>query len=164
VGKYDAVIANLPRLPTALKEGGNNRQFEVDQKKAEFPDRAPSALLTAYAALRAEADTMDEKRKELGLRIEAVADLIIEIYEGEGITSLRVAGIGTVRTQFDPYARVSDPSTFRQWCLDNGFGDQMQLPWMTMNSVAKERLLANEEPPPGVEVYVKPKPVLTREK
>ena len=166
MGKYDAVLASLPRFPAELQDGGSNRQFEIDQLKTDenFPDRTPSGLLVRYASIRKEKEELEEGVKEKNTLLAAAEQLLLAVYEGEGITSLQVKGIGTVRTQYEPYSSVTDKEAFHEWCLQNGFGPQMQLAWQTMNSVSKERLLNAEEPPPGITVYVKPKTVLTREK
>ena len=166
MGKYDAILANLPRYPVELQDGGANRQYEIDQLKTDenFPDQTPSGLLVRYADIRREKESLEDQVSEQNRMLEAASQLLLAVYEGKGITSLQVKGVGTVRAQYEPYSSVTDKEAFHEWCLQNGFGPQMQLAWQTMNSVSKERLLNAEEPPPGVTVYVKPKPVLTREK
>jgi len=164
MGKYDAILKGLPKFPSELSEGWASRQREIDEAKAKITDRTPSTLLALYAALRSEVDRLESEKKEMGIQLEAASSLLLGAYEGEGITSLRVAGIGSVRTEPGPYAHITDKPKFHQWCLENGFGLQMQLPWQTMNNVAKERLLANQEPPEGVTVYLKDKLVLTRDR
>lgn len=164
MGKYDALTARLPKLPVELQQDDPNRQYEVEQKKKLIVERTPSALVTQYAALRKESEAMDETQHDLGLRKEAMEQLLIEVYEGEGITNLNVKGVGALRTQYAPYTRVTDKAELHAWCLEKGFGSQMTLPWMTLNSTVSEILLSGEEPPPGVDVYIKPKLVLTREK
>lgn len=163
MGKFDA-FSNLPRIPHDLREGGTNYQFLVEKIKDTFQDRRPSFLITAYSETRAVVEELEEKLSEAKLRVEAAAQLLVEAYEGEGITSLKVAGVGTVRIQLTPYSHVKDRETYQQWCLENNFLPQMQIPWSTTNSTVKERLLAGEEPPPGVDVFIKTQVFLTREK
>jgi hypothetical protein len=165
VGKYDALTGRLPRLPAELVEGNDkNRQYEVEQAKKLIVERTPASLVTQYADIRRECDEMDDKARELGLRREAMEQLLIEVYEGEGITNLNVKGVGALRTQYAPYTRVVDKELLREWCVEKGFAAQMTLPWMTLNSTVSEILLSGEDCPPGVDVYIKPKLVLTREK
>lgn len=147
-----------------MSEENSNRQYEVEQAKKLVLERTPASLVTQYAAIRRECDDMDEKARDLGIRREAVEQLLVEVYEGEGITNLNVKGVGALRTQYAPYTRVVDKAMLHAWCLSKGFGPQMSLPWMTLNSTVSEILLSGEEPPPGVDVYIKPKLVLTREK
>ena len=164
MGKYDAIVLGLEKLPPEIREGGANYQYAVDQEKLNYGDHTPSVLIVQYADLRAQAEEKDREAKALRLRVEAISQLLMEVYEAEGITSMKVQGVGTMRTDFPPYSHVVDKETYRQWCLDNGFGPQMSLPWQTTNSVVKERLLTGQDIPPGVDVYVKPTPTFTREK
>jgi hypothetical protein len=164
-GKYDSVIKerHIPRLPMELTEGGSNRQYEIDKYKEQIEDRSPAGLATIYADVRREADELAEKEKAIGIKLEAVAQLLIDVYEGEGISSLNVLGVGSVRTQPSLHSQVKDKELFRTWCIENGLQAQMSLPWSTANSIVKERLLNGEETP-GVDVYFKTTPVLTRAK
>lgn len=165
MGKYDALVGRLPKLPVELApDTDQNRQYEVEQAKKLFVERSPAALVTQYAGIRKECDEMDERARELGIRREAIEQLLVEVYEGEGITNLNVKGVGALRTQYAPYTRVVDKEQLHAWCLEQGFGPQMALPWMTLNSTVSEILLSGEDAPPGVDVYIKPKLVLTREK
>jgi len=77
---------------------------------------------------------------------------------------MKVKGVGVIRTDYLPHTYILDKPAYHQWCIDNGFLDQMQLSWQTTNSTMKEKLLSGEELPDCVEVYNKPTPVFTREK
>lgn len=167
MGKFDALIPGLKKLPLEIRyisSGGVKYQEKVEGAKEEFTDRKASVLLAKYGELRAEADQKEIELKAASLKVEALAQLLSEVYEQEGITNLRVAGVGTFRTDFEPYSHVVEKNKYHEWLMENGFGPQLTLPWQTTNSVTKERLLSGEEAPPGVEVYLKVKPVFTREK
>ena len=167
MGKYDSVVQDLNKLPPEIRysdAGGANYQYAVEQEKLNWQDHTPSVLISQYAEQRALAEEKEEEAKALRLKVEAISQLLMEVYEAEGITSLKVKGVGTMRTDYPPYSKVVDREAFHQWCLDNGFGPQMNLPWQTTNSVVKERLLTGMDVPPGVDVYVKPTPVFSREK
>ena len=167
VGKFDSITPGLPVLPPEIRYnavGGAAYQAKVDEAKGEFQDRKPSVLLTQYGDLRAQAEVKEREAKDLWLRVEAAAQLITEAYEAEGIPTMTVRGVGTMRTDHVPYAHVEDRGAFHEWALDHGYGPQMSLPWMTTNSIVKEMLLGGEDAPPGVTVYVKPTPVFTRDK
>lgn len=167
MGKFDQVVAGLPRITPEVRysgDGGANYQFKLDEAKEAYQDRKPSVLLTQYARMRARVDRIESLLKKRKVQVEALSQLIVEAYEGHGITSMKVDKVGTLRTDYVPYSHVVDKSAYYTWCMENGFGPQMMLPWQTTNSVTKERLLSGEDAPPGIEVYVKPTPVFTREK
>ena len=75
--------------------------------------------------------------------------------------NLKLSSGHSVRTQVEPNAVVRDKSVYRQWCVDNGFGELMVLPWQTTNSITKERLEDGNPEPEGIEVFSRTKVVLT---
>lgn len=192
MGKYDSVTKDLPKLPPDIayaEQGGAKYQAKVDDAKANLcfcgllkddpchserrfepyhvfkpVERTPSALATMYADLRREADAKEAEAKAIRLRVEAVKQLLTDAFDGEGITSLDLRGVGSFRLQSEPYTHVTDRTSFLQWCRDNGFEDQLTLPWQTTNMAMKEELLAGKEPPECVGVYLKTTPYFTREK
>lgn len=165
MGKYDQVIAKFEKLPNELITDSNpERQAEIDKYKESIEDKSPAALAALYAEERKTYEKLETDLKAEGIKKAGLEQLITEVYEGEGITNIKMVGGGSVRTEVAPHAIVQDKALTREWCLENGFGDQMVLPWMTLNSTVKELLLAGEEPPPGVAVYLKSKVVLTRGK
>lgn len=166
MGKYDAVISKLERLPAEYREGGAAYQERINQAKTAeaFPDRTATGLMIKYAECRKKVDDLEDQLSAANLMVEAAAQLLVEVYEGEGLQSQRIGGVGTVRVEYKPHASVTNKEEFHAWCLENGFGPQMHLMWQTTNSIAKEKILNAEEPPPGVKVFNKPTPVLTREK
>jgi hypothetical protein len=69
---------------------------------------------------------------------------------------MRLENGASVSTYSEPYGKVVDSEALRQWALsDPDLSRKMALPWMTINSLTKERTLAGEAPPPGVEVFAK---------
>lgn len=169
MGKYDGVVQGLEKLPPEVRYasmGGVKYHEKVEAAKLadEFQDHTPTVLLTLYADLRRQAEEKEEEVKALNVRVEAAAQLLVEAYEMNSIDSLNVKKVGTLRTDYVPHTHVTDKAAFHQWCIDNGFEPQMSLPWQTVNSVMKEKLLSGEEVPECVSVYVKPTPVFTRDK
>jgi hypothetical protein len=157
VGKYDHVIKNLPKLPP---EPGP-KQDRIDAAKAEFAGMSVKELTQAYLNLRDEADELNARVEKLDERVQATEQLIVEVYEAEGIHSLKMFGGAAVRTDPIPYASVADKQTYRQWCIQQGLEDQMVLPWPTTTSIVKERLLNGDPEPPGVTVFCKTTVVAT---
>ena len=121
-------------------------------------------LAKQYIAIRNEIDALDTKLSDANLRLEATSQLLTDQFEVEDTSSLNITGQGTVRTQYEPYAKVEDKEAFRLWCITNGLEKSLALPWQTTNSITKERLLAGQPEPTGVTATSKSKIVLTREK
>jgi hypothetical protein len=155
-GKYAKVINQLPRLLGAEPQ----YQQKVEAVKAAMvaePDfeRHASALARQYTAIRIEQAKVAEILAEVNLRLEAVSQLMFDQYEAEGVESLKVDG-RTIAARLVPYSVVQDKEAFRQWCLQEpDLARLMTLPWMTVDKISKDRLVAGEEPPPGVTIYAK---------
>lgn len=116
--------------------------------------RHASALATAYAEVRNLKERLKEWESNTNLLLEAYQQLMIEQMEAEGVTGLRIDGVGNVSTWQEPYSRVADQAAFRDWFLaDPDLKQKATLMWQTIDSLTKQRLLNGEEPPPGVEVY-----------
>ena len=162
MGKYDHVIKDLPKLPWASGSPHENVEYweKVDVAKAEFKGGSTD-LTKTYFGLRRERDAADGVLKALNLRLTALVQRIEQVYEAEGVKSMKLAG-GTLRLDPTPYAVVEDQEAYHQWCLDNGYEAKMNLGWMTTNSITKERLLSGEPNPPGVKVFVKTAPAFTK--
>lgn len=120
-------------------------------------------LARIYRAVRRLKDTQYEKlESSLNLLHIATEQLVVDQFEVEGTTSMKLAEGGTVRVQEEPHAQVKDRATYHQWCLNEGLGSQMSLPWQTTNAILKERLLSGLDTMPGVEAYSKAKAVYSK--
>lgn len=160
--KFDGLRGVVPILPEEFRKDSNfNRQMKVDAEKAEIKDRSVTGLIRAYAKVRAEFDVVEAEYKRVGVKREAFEQLIINHYEAEKIDSMGVALVGTVRRDYKPYAKVVDKPDYQKWSFENK-KDQLSLPWPTLNSIVSEMLLDAQEPPPGIEAYLKPTPVFVK--
>jgi hypothetical protein len=156
MGKYAGVVEKLPKLPPEdLKY-----QDEVNATKEIIDARTAAALAQGYRDVRAALDELGERERELNLLLEAHKQLLEDAYESEGVDALKLADDGsTIATQPEPNAKIEDPVAFRRWCIDNGLGSALTLPWTTANAMVKELLLAGKPLPPGVKAYVRTKVV-----
>jgi len=121
-----------------------------------------SVLARYYAETREVLDAIDAQESNLNVTLEAFEQMIVEQYEAEGTTSIRLTEGGTVRVQTEPKAVVEDRDAFRDWCIRNGLERSLQLAWQTTNALTKERLLKGEPEPTGVKAYAADKLVYTR--
>lgn len=163
-GKYTEVVKTLPKLPAS--DAGF--QEKVVARKRELIENDPlkmrsaAALASEYRRLRDAKDEVEKVESRLNLEIEAISQLLVEQYEADGTSSIALATGGSVSTQLEPYAQVTDRDVVREWAVKEGLERQLALPWQTANALVKDRLLKGEPEPPGMKAYVRTKIVLRR--
>lgn len=164
-GKYDAVMGGLTNLPVT----DLTRQSKITAIKdsiLKLSDKAPkpSALGKEYARLRAEQERLETEQYDVGLRIEALTQMLIETHEaddsewgqyGAADNALQLVTGGSIRVQKEPIGQVTDKEAFRKWCIKNGYETQLQLWPSTMNAIVKERLLTGDPGPDGTDIFLK---------
>jgi hypothetical protein len=156
---YANVTPNLPRLPTERDEA-------VERARLAFREALgvtnASAVASAYADIRLEKAAVEAVLAEIQTRLDAIETILVDQYEAEGTTFLRLEDGMSVGVNFEPVAKVEDPEAFRLWCLANGYEKRMVLHPSTTQSVVKERLLEGEPEPDGVTSYARPKITLRK--
>jgi hypothetical protein len=159
MGKYTSILRGLPSY-----KGEDATQAEkIAAKRAELGVLTAVQAATGYRAARDVKDELAAKLEDAQVIVKAYEEILQETYEMEGVTSLKLADGSTVSTFVEPYASVKNPLAFRKWVQEQpGLEQRMTLPWTTTNSITKEMLLDGDEPPPGVEVFVKSKTRLAR--
>ena len=105
---------------------------------------------------------IEDLLSECNLRITAVEQMLVDAYETEGVTSLKLEEGGSLAVQVEPYAQVQDRDVYRRWCVEQGLENLMTVPWATTSKLTKDRLLNGEPEPPGVKAYAKMKIVLRK--
>jgi len=151
LGKYDAVVAKLPKLPVEPSD----YQMKVEAAKEKYRALRTTQLVTTFADLRRKKDDLEEQEKALNLQIEAVTQLVLGAFEKEELASIKLDDGCLVFTQVEPYAGVKDKETYRAWCVSEGLEKEMHLWPSTTQALVKERLLSGLDNPPGVEAFVK---------
>lgn len=151
-------------------EGKESEFAKADEAKARMMSEPgfsvePHDLAARYAAAREAQAEILARLSEVGAEVTALWMLIVDSFEGNGVTSVKLADGRSVGVQLEPYAKVTDRETYRQWLLspgNEGLAAQMTLLWQTTNSLAKERLLEGEPDMPGVMLTSYPKIVLRK--
>lgn len=149
--KYDHLVGGLP------KSFGTEASFQqkVDEFKRELravPELINSAAISKeYLNIRDEKEVLARQTSDVNVRLEAVQQLMAEVFEVEGITGLRTDTGQLISIWEEPDAQVTDKDLFRRWCDDDpDLRLKMQLWPSTTKALVKDRLLAGEEAPPGV--------------
>jgi len=151
--KYEDKVKLLPRLEVSHDE---KVDAVKDAYKAEPEFQTVAGLATVYAKYRAEKERLEKEEADVNVYLTAISELMADQFEAEGVEAIRTRDF-RVSVYLEPYASVQDRDTFREWCLKEGLERSLQLPWQTLNSLTKQRLLDGRPEPDGVTVYAKPK-------
>jgi hypothetical protein len=154
-GKYAGIIDRLPRLPGEPTE----RQVRIDAERnclLRDHESAPDKLAGEYRKLRRLKAAVEDALSAIQERVDAAEAATIAAYEATGIDTVKFEDGASISSSPQPYAKVTDRDVFRAWVVGTAYAAQLTLPWMTLNAVTKDLLLAGEALPPGVEVYAKP--------
>lgn len=115
--------------------------------------RHASEFVRAYVACRGVKTKLQELLANVQLLLDAYEVLMIEHLQIEGTKSMRLDSGASVSVSDQPSAQIQDKEQFRLWCVEQGLERLMHLHPSTAQSLMKERLLAGEPEPPGVEMY-----------
>lgn len=160
VSKYAGVVEGLPKQQPEQTE----RRIAVESVKTELASAALVEVLEVYETLRKQKDELKDDLSALEVRIDAHEEVIIDLYEAEGLQSVTLEGGAKVDCRTEPGAQVEDPELFRQWCVENGLERSLRLPPASANSLVKERLLHGETLPDGVQAFARTTVFFTRAK
>jgi len=159
-GKYSGGV--MDGLPKAMPSDPSFQE-KVDVKKREIGGPyTPGSLAILYREARKKKDQLDDQVHEVNITVAAVEQLLWDAYEASGISSIKLDDGASVSVQTEPAASVKDHDALRAWAVANGYERSLTMPWQTVNAVAKERLLAGEPSPDGVELAVRTKTVLRK--
>lgn len=165
MGKYDDVVDRLPTLPIQSEEP--SYQAKVDAKMREIYAEVGEALSSGsiaelYKEARRQKEAVEKELYDANLELQAVTQMLIDRYEIDGISSLKLDSGERIGLQYEPHAVVEDKAAVWKWCKENGYEREMQLMWGTLNAITKERLLAGQSEPDGVRAYTKIKTIYSK--
>jgi hypothetical protein len=144
----------------------------VRYKDAERPKGRTALYALEYRLLKDLEEAAEELAKQTREHMDARSQLLLDAMEDDGVTSLRLDDGSSLWDQPDVFATTKDPTdemkgeenaaTLKAWLREQGMEGLLTLHSATLLSMTKERLLAGEGPPPGVNVFFRPKVVLRR--
>jgi len=168
MGKYSHVLPGLEKKPVddqKYQEKVNQRKAEIVRELAEIGEAASAVLFARkYQTARVTRDGIKAQASEAELELEAVSQLLIDQYEEDGTSSVKLADGSTVATQPEPSGVVLDPEVFRLWCIANGLERSLRLAPQSLSALVRERLLNGEPEPDGTKAFVRTKLVYTKSK
>jgi predicted acyl esterase len=164
-GKWSAYKDTLPRLDgndPSYQERVNERKqaFSVDPRTQGKPSLG--LLGDWYNQKRLEKDALNEQLSDVNLELEALTQILVDKLEETGLTQVRLTDGSTLSLKDEPYTKVTDRETFVAWIKSQGLDALLSVNYMSANSLVKERLMAGEPAPDGVDVFLKTS--LTRRK
>lgn len=155
----DAIIAaELQNINGAMKA--------ISEALKHAPEGPLTALELAscYRKARHVKEEIDAHLHIAELYLTTYIQLMCDSYQTEDVTTRYFPDGTAVRVQPEPYASVEDKVKFHKWCLDNGYEDEMTLPWGTVNATTKELLDKGLPQPDGIKIWFKEKVVLAQGK
>ena len=161
MGKWDGLRGVLPPLQSPNEAAGSEWWGKVRAGADELKQNLTKEQIARnLAATRDELDALEDQVSDLQRQRAQYELALAEVMEDGGEAMFKLDSGASFSVQVEPYAKVADRDVLRDWLISNGFLEQLALPWQTLNSVAKQRLEDGEEPPPGVELFLKRKVVL----
>ena len=167
--KYDAILPGIATMPVV----DQSYQDKVDAAKVKLQDLSAADLAAEYARMDAAKEDILVKLYAANLRIEAITQLLVASQDanGEGWgdygvadNAIRLPSGATIRVQPEITGQVKDKEAYRLWCIKNGYETRLQLWPTTTNAIVKERLMAGEPEPDGVQAFRRNKLVFTEGK
>lgn len=150
MGKWTKLAGSLPTLPSEATYSDAVRN-QVDALRGQ----SLSDLTASFNALREEKMRVEAELSEINCRLEAVTRVIDETMDLQDMESVVMHGYRWTRSP-EPYAKVADRQATLAWAMQE-MPDALSLPYQTLAATTKARLEAGEPPPPGVDVYLRPK-------
>ena len=153
-----SLISAAGDVRATLKDMSSSMKSIVDSEIQAVAGRHwASEYARVYAELRYIRDQIKEWESNVNLLLDAYTTLMLEQFEVEGISSLKMDNGQPVATWLEPYAQVVDREALRLWCLKQGLERSMHIHPSTLTSLTKQMLLRGDPEPDGVRVYAKPK-------
>jgi hypothetical protein len=173
---YGELLKDTTKYPVHLGTDGAY-QDKVNAEKDRLRKERPliftdtEAVGKAYIASRAKHEAAEAAVYAAGVLLEAVTQIMHELFESKGITNKTIAGESKdadygISTYKEPYANVKDPSAVIEWYRKNNLENKIitVVPWASVNAEVKQRLLGGDPEPDGVEIFTKRRVRLTRPK
>jgi hypothetical protein len=144
---------------------------EIDPQTKQPIKWDPVRLAERYAKARREQERIGKELYQANLDEAVLLKMLVDSYQASedgwgthGATpeTIRLATGDSIRLQPEPVLKIDDREQWRAFCLqDADLAATMNPHWQKANSLMKERLLRDEEPPPGTSVWKRWRAVFT---
>ena len=160
MGKYSHLKTKIPALTPedqfkSSAEKINIRVLELlELHQGEI---TPATMASLYISLKEEKAELEREVSRLEIELEAHKRVVIDAFESEGIEAVRLTIGKNVFYNAEPHSIIRSQEKLRAWAKEHDMERLLVLPWQTVNAMTKDYLLKGENPPDGVEAYMKDK-------
>lgn len=166
-GKYAGVMHKLTKIVSSEPPAYQDR---VELKKTELREAVaneekPSVTLAKrYAQLRFALAENKAQQSRLNLELDACVQLLVDQQErgasgwgeyGASENTMRLVSGDALRVAAEPYTIFENKDEIRDHFMSGDLKRLLSPPWVTVNSLNKQRLLNGEPPLPGTKLYIK---------
>lgn len=137
-------------------------QAKVDQEKTIFEGKEHQVLARYLRQAKLEKEELESRIQAINIREEALEQLLLIWMEDTGTEKISLAD-GTLYRRREPYVRIADREALIRWVKANDHQDLLSVHYQTLNALVKERMLAGESDPDGIEIFLKTTVVLRKE-
>lgn len=151
MGKYSHLKNDLVKFGQPTEYQTKIDQAKVDLKLTELSRAKVGELFVTF---KKEADDLEFKQKELGVKIMACTQNLVDRLEEDEETKFSTE-LGTFSLKDDPYSSIEDKFLFLKYIKESGQEDLLSVNYQTMSSLNKGLLESGKPPMPGTKVYMK---------
>lgn len=131
-------------------------QQKVDKYRASLGYlNDPTQLSLNYKSLRAEKDALEEKVKDINIKLAAHENALVQWLETAGLTQMKNDNGDTFFIKDTPYTAVEDREKWMTYIHETRQEELLSVHYATMNAIVSDRLKNGQPVPPGLKVYIK---------
>jgi len=109
-GKWTNLKGKYEKTPLGSMSGLDDPGFleRVEQLKVEFGELPQADLMKAHRVETNEKSELGDKLKETNARIEAIGQLLIDIFNSQGVSSVKTEDSQSLYISVEPHVTVQD--------------------------------------------------------
>jgi hypothetical protein len=140
-------------LPAFTEEA--NYQEKIENVKAEYVGLETADLAREFKVAKLKKKELEEQVNDLNVGLAALSQLLVENLQGQELQKVSLDAGGTVYLQAEVYPSTKDRAALQNWVIAEEMMEVLTVNYRTLQGIVKERLMAGEALPPGVEVFLK---------
>jgi hypothetical protein len=145
------------KLGLQEKQEDQGWQAKIDLYKEAMTDLETPELARRFSIARARKRQLEEEVSLCSTEMEAMSQLLVQNLQNSETQSVHLNTGETVFVQIEVYPANVDKDQLRAWVMVEGMLELLTVNYQTLAGLTKERLINGQEPPPGVEVFLKSK-------
>jgi hypothetical protein len=149
VGKWSKLKGTLTKFSQP-----QTWQEKIDEVKKTLSSKNRIELCKELTEVERKKDELKEKISECNTHEEAINQILVDMLEGEGETSIKNM-FGTFFIKDDPYCSIENKHDFMGWIHRENMTEILSVHYSTMAGIVKTRLESGDEIPSGIKVYMK---------